>query len=206
MRAAVAGLPAGSPQPLVAGDGKMLFYTRTPEGTEERAPRAGGRPDCRRHRSRLLFCDSDMKIGTHFLATTLGVQAMGLAGQDRILAYTFGMAVDVDHLVKLPYYLRAVGLHDKRGYYWRSSLQEPVALLWILPLSYFLGTIVPVIFFAIHVAMDYSVRFEKMPFYPYSAYVTRGWLTGISDKVKERVLFTVLLILNVVVYAGWLRA
>ena len=75
-----------------------------------------------------------MKIGTHFLATTLGVQAMGLAGQDRILAYTFGMAVDVDHLVKLPYYLRAVGLHDKRGYYWRSSLQEPVALLWILPL------------------------------------------------------------------------
>jgi hypothetical protein len=147
-----------------------------------------------------------MKIGTHFLATTLGVQAMGLAGQDRILAYTFGMAVDVDHLVKLPYYLRAVGLHDKRGYYWRSSLQEPVALLWILPLSYFLGTIVPVVFFAIHVAMDYSVRFEKMPFFPYSPYVTRGWLTGISDKVKERVLFTVLLILNVVVYAGWLRA
>jgi hypothetical protein len=81
-----------------------------------------------------------------------------------------------------------------------------VALLWILPLSYFLGTIVPVVFFAIHVAMDYSVRFEKMPFYPYSAYVTRGWLTGISDKVKERVLFTLLLVLNIVVYAGWLRA
>jgi hypothetical protein len=50
------------------------------------------------------------------------------------------------------------------------------------------------------------VRFEKMPFFPYSPYVTRGWLTGISDTVKERVLFTVLLILNVVVYAGWLRA
>jgi hypothetical protein len=147
-----------------------------------------------------------MKIGTHLLATTLGVQVLGLTGEQLVLAYTFGMAVDVDHLVKLPFYLRAVGLHDKRGYYWRSSLQEPVALLWILPLCYFLGTIVPALFFMIHLAMDYSVRFEKMPFYPYSAYVTQGWLTSISDKVKERVLFVVLLVLNVVVYYGWLRA
>ena len=146
-----------------------------------------------------------MTIGTHFLATTLGVQALGLAGQDRMLAYTFGMAVDIDHLVKAPFYLRAVGLHDKRGYYWRSSLQEPVALLWILPLCYFLGTIVPVVFFVAHVAMDYSVRFEKMPFYPYSAYVTRGWLLNVPDKVKEGVLFTVLLVLNVALYYGWLR-
>lgn len=146
-----------------------------------------------------------MTIGTHFLATTLGVQALGLAGQDRMLAYTFGMAVDIDHVVKAPFYLRAVGLHDKRGYYWRSSLQEPVALLWILPLCYFLGTIVPVVFFVAHVAMDYSVRFEKMPFYPYSAHVTRGWLLNVPDKVKEGVLFTVLLVLNVALYYGWLR-
>jgi hypothetical protein len=147
-----------------------------------------------------------MTAPTHFLATTLGVQVLRLTGQDRLLAYTFGMAVDIDHLVKAPFYLRAVGLHDKRGYYWRSSLQEPVALLWILPLCCFLGTLVPAIFFVIHVAMDYSVRFEKMPFYPYSDYVTRGWLTNIPDKVKEAVLFAVLLVLNVVVYFGWLRA
>ena len=116
-----------------------------------------------------------MTIVTHFLATTLGVQAMGLEGRDKILAYAFGMGVDVDHAVKAPFYLKAVGLRDKRGYYWRSSLQEPVALLWIVPLCVFLGSVVPIIFFAIHVAMDYSVRFEKMPFYPYSPWVTRGW-------------------------------
>jgi len=148
-----------------------------------------------------------MTLPTHFLATTLGVQVLRLTGQDRILAYVFGMAVDVDHLVKAPFYLRAVGLHDKRGYYWRSSLQEPVALLWIIPLCVFLGTVIPVIFFAIHVAMDYSVRFEKMPFYPYSGYVTRGWLTNVSDKVKEGVLFALLLVLNVAVFlAGTHRA
>jgi hypothetical protein len=144
-------------------------------------------------------------IATHFLATTLGVQAVGLTGQERVLAYTFGMAIDVDHFVKAPYYYRAVGLHDKRGYYWRSSLQEPVALLWILPLCYYLWTIVPALFFMAHVAMDYSVRFEKMPFYPYSAYVTRGWLLNLSDGLKEAVLFVVLLALNVAFYFGWLR-
>jgi hypothetical protein len=144
-----------------------------------------------------------MTIVTHFLATTLGAQALGLEGQDRVLAYAFGMGVDIDHAVKAPFYLRAIGLKDKRGYYWRSSLQEPVALLWIVPLCFFLGTLVPILFFAIHVAMDYSVRFEKMPFYPYSSYVTRGWLVGVSDKVKEGVLFSVLLVLNVALY--WSR-
>ncbi len=144
-----------------------------------------------------------MTIVTHFLATTLGVQAMGLEGRETVLAYAFGMGVDVDHAVKAPFYLRAVGLRDKRGYYWRSSLQEPVALLWIVPLCLFLGSVVPMLFFAIHVAMDYSVRFEKMPFYPYAARVTRGWLTGIPDRVKEGVLFTVLLVANVALY--WSR-
>ncbi len=147
-----------------------------------------------------------MKIGTHFLATTLGVQALGLTGHERLLAYTFGMAVDVDHLVKAPFYLSAVGLQDKRGYYWRSSLQEPVALLWVLPVCTFLHTIVPALFFVVHVAMDYSVSFEKMPFYPYSRRVTRGWLTSVSDKTKERVLFTVLLVLNAAFYLRWLHA
>jgi hypothetical protein len=146
-----------------------------------------------------------MTIVTHFLATSLGVQALGLSGQDRVLAYTFGMGVDIDHAVKAPFYLKAVGLRDKRGYYWRSSLQEPVALLWIIPLSLFLGSLVPILFFLIHIAMDYSVRFEKMPFYPYSPYVTRGWLVNVPDKVKEGVLFVVLLALNVAFYQGWLH-
>lgn len=144
-----------------------------------------------------------MTIVTHFLATTLGVQALGLEGQDKVLAYAFGMGVDVDHAVKAPFYLKAVGLRDKRGYYWRSSLQEPVALLWIIPLSLFFGSLVPILFFLIHVAMDYSVRFEKMPLYPYSAWVTRGWLVNIPDRVKEGVLFVVLLVLNVAIY--WTR-
>ena len=126
-----------------------------------------------------------MTIITHVVVTTVGVQLLGLHGGDAALAYGFGVGPDLDHVVKLPYYLRAVGLRNQKDYYWRSSLQEPVAALWIAPLCILLGTVVPLIFFLAHVALDYSVRYEKMPFYPYSAWVTRGWLTRIPDKVKE---------------------
>jgi hypothetical protein len=72
--------------------------------------------------------------------------------------------------------------------------------LWVIPLSIALGTVVPVLFLAMHLAMDYSVRYEKMPFYPYSPWVTRGWLTRIPDKTKEIVLFVACLCLNVALY------
>jgi hypothetical protein len=139
-------------------------------------------------------------IFTHILATTLGAQALELRGRELALAYAFGVGVDVDHAVKAPLYLKHVGFRDRKGYYWRSSLQEPVALLWIVPLCLLLGTVVPIVFFAIHVALDYSVRFEKMPFYPYSPWVTRGWLTALPDKLKEAVVFTALLAGNALVY------
>jgi hypothetical protein len=141
-----------------------------------------------------------MTIVTHILVTTLGAQALELHGSELALAYVFGVGVDVDHAIKAPFYLRAIGWRNERDYYWRSSLQEPVALLWILPLCVFLGTIVPALFFAIHVALDYSVRFEKMPFYPYSRLVTRGWFVNVPDKVKEGVVFAVLVVLNVALY------
>lgn len=145
-----------------------------------------------------------MTIFTHILATTAVVQAMQLRDPKQItLAFLFGVAVDVDHAVKAPFYLRAVGLRDRRGYYWRSSLQEPVAFLWILPLSILLGSVVPIICFSIHLLMDYSVKYEKLPFYPYSRYVTRGWLLGISDRRKEAVVAAGFLAANLVLW--WLH-
>ena len=142
-----------------------------------------------------------MTIFSHILATTAVVQAMHLRDPKQIaLAYIFGVAVDIDHVVKAPFYLRAVGLRDGRGYYWRSSLQEPVAFLWILPLSLLWGSVVPLVCFAVHLLMDYSVRYEKMPFYPYSRYVTRGWLQEIPDGRKEAVLATALVAANLALW------
>jgi hypothetical protein len=140
-----------------------------------------------------------MTIVTHALATTLGVRVLRLTGSDAVLAYVFGVGVDIDHAIKAPFYWRA-GLRRERGYYWRTSLQEPVALLWIVPLCFFLGTWVPALFFLIHLAMDYGVGYEKMPWYPYSPLVTQGFLVGVSDKAKEAILIVVLLCMNLLLF------
>jgi hypothetical protein len=124
-------------------------------------------------------------IATHIIATAVGIKALNLHGRDAVLAWLFGIGQDIDHLVKLPFYLKSVGLKNKKGYYWRSSLQEPVALLWILPVCLFFQTWVPAIFFSIHLLLDYSVGYEKLPFYPYSSRITRGWITQVPDAVKE---------------------
>jgi hypothetical protein len=141
-----------------------------------------------------------MTTVTHVLATSLGVRVLKLTGSDAVFAYVFGIGVDIDHAFKAPFYLRSVGLQRKLGYYWRTSLQEPVALLWIVPLCFFLGTWIPVLFFLIHIAMDYSVSFEKMPWYPYSPLVTQGFLVGVSDKLKEGVLLMVLICTHLLLF------
>jgi len=140
-----------------------------------------------------------MTIVTHALATTLGVRVLKLTGSDAVLAYVFGVGVDIDHAIKLPFFWKA-GLRKERGYYWRTSLQEPVALLWIVPLCFFLGTWVPALFFLVHLAMDYGVGYEKMPWYPYSPLVTQGFLVGVSDKAKEAILIAVLLCTNLLLF------
>ena len=58
-----------------------------------------------------------MTIFTHVLATTLGAQALELRGGQLALAYAFGVGVDIDHAIKAPFYLRAVGFRDKESKY-----------------------------------------------------------------------------------------
>jgi hypothetical protein len=127
-----------------------------------------------------------MTILPHLLLTTLGVQALGLHGTDVVLAYSFGYGVDlIDHPIKLPLYLRKNGKKNEKHYHWRTPLQEPVALLWIIPLSFYLGTAVPALFFVSHVFLDYCVSYEKRPLYPFSPWSTEGFFQGISDAKKE---------------------
>ena len=127
-----------------------------------------------------------MTILPHLLLTTVGVQALGLEGSDIVLAYAFGYGIDlVDHPIKLPLYLRKNGTKNEKNYHWRTPLQEPVALFWIIPLSIYLGTYVPALFFISHVVLDYMVSYEKRPLYPFSTYTTEGILRKLSDTSKE---------------------
>lgn len=127
-----------------------------------------------------------MTILPHLLVTTLGIQVLGLEGKDIVLAYSFGYGIDlIDHPIKLPLYLKKNGRKNEHHYHWRTPLQEPVALMWIIPLSVYLGTVVPALFFISHFALDYMVSYEKRPFYPFSTYTTEGVLRGYSDTKKE---------------------
>ena len=127
-----------------------------------------------------------MTIIPHLLLTTVGVQVLGLEGKDIALAYAFGYGIDlIDHPIKLPLYLKKNGRKNEKNYHWRTPFQEPVALLWIAPLSFYLQTFVPVLFFTSHFFLDYLVSYEKRPFYPFSEYTTEGLLPQFSDRSKE---------------------
>src|SRR5260370_25213061 len=110
-----------------------------------------------------------MTIVTHVLATTLGVQAFELHGSEAVLAYVFGVGVDVDHAVKLPFYLRAGGLKNRRRSYSRASLPEAGALSWLLPLFVFLPTIFPAARFPPPPSIVYGAVSHLLPFFTYSS-------------------------------------
>ena len=149
-----------------------------------------------------------MTIITHTLVTTVGVRFLHLTGGEVVLAYIFGVVIDLDHFIKLPLYLKGHNFKirdilqkpfpKEKQYNWRTSLQEPVALLWIIPLSIFLKTPVPVIFFIGHLILDYLMSYQKLPFYPFSDFTTRGFFTAIPDKVKE--LFIVVASLCIILF------
>ena len=127
-----------------------------------------------------------MTLVPHLLLTTLGVEALGLKGGDVALAYSFGYGIDlIDHPIKLRLYLKKNGRKNEKNYHWRTPLQEPIALAWIIPLSVYLGTYVPALFFISHFLLDYMVSYEKRPWYPFSTYSTEGFLRKYSDTAKE---------------------
>jgi membrane-bound metal-dependent hydrolase YbcI (DUF457 family) len=150
-----------------------------------------------------------MTIVPHLLLTAVGVQVLGLEGKDVVLAYSFGYGIDlIDHPIKLPLYLKKNGKKNEKHYHWRTPFQEPVALMWIIPLSIYLGTYVPALFFFSHFFLDYCVSYEKRPFYPFSTYSTEGLFTKFSDETKEYltcgICAVILLAMNYHFIAGWI--
>ncbi len=142
-----------------------------------------------------------MTILSHILFTTSGVKIMELNGKELLLAYVFGVLIDLDHLVKLPLYLKKnnfkisnifkQSLPRERYYNWRTSLQEPIALSWIIPIAIFLNSIIPIIFFLSHLFLDYLMNYRKSPFYPLSKFAIRGLSTSISNKTKEFIIIII---------------
>lgn len=143
-----------------------------------------------------------MNIISHALLTAAGVSILSLDTNNMILAYVFGVGIDLDHLIKIVPYIRENGLARKRHYHWRTSLQEPVSLLWVVLLSIYLSSFVPVVFFLGHVILDYLMSYEKLPFYPFSNLKTRGIISKVEDEKKDQkieiIIMVTLICLNLI--------
>lgn len=120
---------------------------------------------------------------------------MGLGQNEIVLAYIFGVAIDLDHLVKVYPYLKENGWGVKRYFNWRTSLQEPVSLLWIVPLSIYLSSMIPVVFFMGHMLLDYCLSYIKQPFYPFSNWKTRGFFSNVQNHKKDVIIEAVTIFL-----------
>ena len=142
--------------------------------------------------------ESKMTPLAHLLVTSAGAKLMSLQGQEMLLAYGFGVLIDADHIIKLPKYFKKHNLKIVRGLRWRTVLQEPVALLWIIPLCFYLSTWVPLIFFVGHLILDYASGFLKKPFSPFSNYETWGFLNKVPGFYKE--LFVIILFLPINIF------
>jgi len=153
-----------------------------------------------------------MTIVTHILTTTIGAEVLHLSGLNLFWAYCFGVLVDLDHLIKIPLYfkkhnfnlvkLTKARIPNEKYYHWRTLLQEPVALLWILPFCFFINSFVPFYFFMLHLFFDYFVSYKKLPFYPFSNFSTKGFLAHMPDELKETVTIIATICILIILIAG----
>jgi len=137
-----------------------------------------------------------MTIFVHILATLLGINILNLSGDAVMLAIIFGVCLDLDHLLKVPMYLKKYGLRMVISYPWRTPLQEPISLLWVAPLCAYLHTWVPLAFFSLHIALDYLMSYPKKPFSPLHNFEIRKNPLGIPDASKEGAALLVFICLN----------
>jgi len=118
-----------------------------------------------------------MTIATHAIATIGIGKFLGINSfSDWFLAFLFGVFVDLDHLKILR--PKHINNGDWRKFLTRelpvrSFLQEPISLLWVVPLSLYLDNPIPMAAWAVHVFLDYLVDGAKRPFWPISSFALK---------------------------------
>lgn len=88
---------------------------------------------------------------------------MDLDWNEWFAAFLFGIALDADHLFAAPRYISSNGWgailrptwDDGSGIAWRSLLHEPVGAFVVVPVSVGWRLMLPLIFWSMHVGIDY---------------------------------------------------
>jgi len=101
---------------------------------------------------------------THLVVSLLLIQLMNLDRNDAFIALVFGVFIDLDHLFGLKQFADTKGIaalldYDtlmEPGGQWKSMFHNPVAVGIVAPLSLGFRLAIPVLFWGIHLAMDFA--------------------------------------------------
>lgn len=104
-----------------------------------------------------------MLATTHLAVALLLIMALNLNRTEALVALTFGVFIDFDHLFGLGSYVRAegaAGIVDVSGMMssdvqWKSVLHSPIALGLFVPMSDSFRFFIPMIFWGSHISLDY---------------------------------------------------
>ena len=112
-----------------------------------------------------------MNFIVHILSVLVLGKYLNLGSYEWLLAFIFGVLIDIDHLIKIPLFMKLKNSKTMRHLNWRTSFQEPIAFLWIIPLSVFLKSYIPLVFFTMHIILDYMMSYHKKPLFPFINFI-----------------------------------
>ncbi len=100
---------------------------------------------------------------THLAVSLLLIQLLSLDRNDAFVALMFGVIIDVDHLFGLNSYAKTNGIasiFDLKSLMnadgqWKSLLHSPISIMIVGPISTASRIAVPLIFWGIHISMDW---------------------------------------------------
>lgn len=101
---------------------------------------------------------------THLAVSFLLIQLLNLDRNDAFIALVFGVFIDLDHLFGLKEYTDARGVAAlldfesliNPGGQWKSLFHNPVAIGVIAPMSVGSRLAIPVLFWGVHMLMDFA--------------------------------------------------
>jgi hypothetical protein len=101
---------------------------------------------------------------THLVVSLLLIQLMNLDRNDAFIALVFGVFIDLDHLFGLKQYTEARGIAAlldfdslmNPGGQWKSLFHNPMAIGVIAPLSVGSRLGIPILFWGVHLIMDFA--------------------------------------------------
>lgn len=110
-----------------------------------------------------------MMLPSHVLATILLATVVGLAWKrftptQWVLALSFGVVIDIDHLVQFPAYVAMNGTAAltpgamlEWGSAWQGVMHTPWALILVIPVALLYRTAIPLAFWGLHMVQDFVI-------------------------------------------------